>query len=259
MGKNTFQRYEKKFLLTDAQLNNILPKLLAHGMEYDKYCQDGGVYTIYNVYYDDELSSVIRNSIRKPKPDFKEKLRMRAYETPKTPDDPVFIELKRKALGTVLKRRIKLKYSEALDFANRGIRPQVEGYSKNLMLDELEYYFKRHSVKPAVYLSYERIALFDKNDKNFRVTFDKRIITRRYDLELGYGSYGEDLLKKDERVMEIKIISAVPKWLSDILTEEKVYMSGFTKYGNEFRNYHGRGFTHIDERKTPPRKDGKNI
>ncbi len=251
MAKNTFERYEKKFMLTASQLESILPKLLAHGMVYDKYCTDGGIYTIYNVYYDDETSSVIRNSIRKPKPDFKEKLRMRAYETPTSPDDPVFLELKRKAMGVVLKRRIKLKYSQALAFANEGIRPTVEGYSKNFMLDELEYYFKCHKVRPAVYLSYERIALFDKNNKDFRITFDNNIITRRYDLELGKGRYGENLLHENERVMEVKIISAVPKWLADILSEEKIYMSGFTKYGNEFRNAHGRGFTHIDQRKTP--------
>lgn len=257
MAKNTFQRYEKKFLLTLSQLERLLPRLLEHGMVYDKYCTDGGIYTIYNVYYDDETSSVIRDSIRKPKPDFKQKLRMRSYETPASPDSQVFLELKKKAMGVVLKRRVKLTYSEALAFANEGVRPQTDDYSKNRMLDEFEYYFKTHRVKPTLYLSYERIALFDKDNKDFRITFDNRIITRRYDLELGYGSYGENLLHEQERVMEIKIISAVPKWLSDILSEEKIYMSGFTKYGNEFRNSHGSGFTHIDQRKTPEKAGTK--
>lgn len=256
MAKYTFERYEKKFLLTQSRLDNILPKLLSHGMEYDEYCQNGGSYSIYNLYYDDETFSVIRNSIKRPNPTFKEKLRLRSYTIP-SDDDKVFLELKRKVKGIVLKRRIRLPYKEALAFANDRIRPEVDSYAKNLMCDELEYYFSHHDVSPKVYLSYERIALFDKNDRDFRITFDRNIVTRRYDLDLAKGSYGEKLLHDDEYIMEVKIVSAVPKWLCDILAEEKVYMSGFTKYGNEYRRSKGFEFRHISDRKTPNfKKDG---
>lgn len=251
MAKYTFERFEKKFLLTSSQFESLLPKLLAHNMEYDKYCQDGGIYSIYNIYYDDDTSSVIRNSIRKPKPKFKEKFRMRSYAIPETGEETVFLEIKRKVHGVVLKRRAKLPYNQAMAFANEGIRPETDDYNKARMFDELEYYFKIHDVKPTVYLSYDRIALFDKFDKNFRITFDRNITTRRYDLELSKGSYGEKLLHDDERLMEIKITHAVPKWLSDILAEEKIYMSGFTKYGNEYRRSRGFEFTHVCDRKTP--------
>lgn len=252
----TFKRYEKKFLLTKTQYNNILPKLLAHGMEYDEHCPDGKTYFIYNLYYDDETFSVIRNSTKQPNPTFKEKLRLRSYTVPND-NDKVFLELKRKVKGIVLKRRIRLPYSEALAFTRDMTRPHTDGYTQELICDELEYYLSHHPVSAKVYLSYERIALFDKNDRDFRVTFDKNVLTRRYDLDLAKGSYGEKLLHDDELIMEVKIAASVPKWLCDILAEEKIYMSGFTKYGNEYRRSKGFEFTHISDRKiTNIKKEG---
>lgn len=64
-------------------------------------------------------------------------------------------------------------------------------------------------------------SLFGADDPDFRVTFDREITTRRTDLELSSGSYGEQLLHPDEVLMEIKINGAIPKWFADILAEEK--------------------------------------
>lgn len=251
LAKYTFQRYEKKFLLTVQQMERLIPRLIEHGMEYDKYCLNGNIYTIYNIYFDDDTSSVIRRSIRKPK--FKEKLRIRSYVIPKTGDEKVFIEIKRKVKKIVLKRRAVLTYNDAMNYINNGIWPETDDYNKLRMFKEIDYYFSHNNAVPAVYLSYERIAFFDKNDKNFRITFDNNITTRRYDLDLAKGSYGEQLLHPDERLMEIKITNALPKWLSNILTEEKIYMGGFSKYGNEYQRSKGVEFTHIDERLPYPK------
>ncbi len=251
MAKYTFQRFEKKFLLTAEQMDRLIPQLIQHGMEYDKYCVGGNVYTIYNVYFDDDTSSVIRRSIRKPK--FKEKFRMRSYVIPETGNEKVFLEIKRKVKKTVLKRRAVLTYNEAVAYLKDGTRPDTDDYNKLRMFDEIDYYFKHNKVKPAIYLSYERIAFFDKRDQNFRITFDRNITTRRYDLDLAKGSYGEQLLGEGERLMEVKITNALPKWLSDILAKEKIYMSGFSKYGNEYRRSKGHEFLHVKERLPVPK------
>ncbi len=252
MPKYTFERFEKKFLLTDEQTERLIPKLIEHGMEYDKYCRGGKLYTIYNIYFDDDTSSVIRHSIRKPK--FKEKFRMRSYDIPVTGEEKVFLEIKRKVKKIVLKRRAVLTYNQALAYIKDGTRPETDDYNKSRMFDELDYYLKVHKVKPTVYLSYERIAFFDSVDKNFRITFDRNITTRRYDLDLAKGSYGDQLLHENERLMEVKITHALPKWLSDILAEEKIYMSGFSKYGNEYRRMKGYEFTHLSDRLPGPKR-----
>jgi VTC domain len=248
MPKLVFKRREKKFLLTTEQFENVRRKIIDYGMVYDAYCKNGSIYSIYNIYFDDDNNSVIRRSSEKPKPKFKEKFRMRSYVVP-TDEDDVFLEIKRKVTGVVVKRRVKLTYAQAKAFINHGERPETDDYLVNQVLNEIEYYFERNKVKPALYLSYERIAFFGADDPDFRVTFDRAITTRRTDLKLSSGSYGEQLLNPDEVLMEIKISGAIPKWFADILAEEKIYMTSFSKYGNEYSRFRGHEFMHICDRK----------
>ena len=249
MPKLVFKRREKKFLLTVEQFENVRRKILDYGMVYDAYCKNGSVYKIYNIYFDDDTNSVIRRSSQKPKPKFKEKFRMRSYVIPKD-DDDVFLEIKRKVTGVVVKRRVRLTYAQAKAFISRGERPKTDDYLVNQVLNEIEYYLEQNKVKPALYLSYARIAFFCADDPDFRATFDREITTRRTDLELSSGSYGEQLLHPDEVLMEIKINGAIPKWFADILAEEKIYMTSFSKYGSEYSRFRGHEFTHICDRRS---------
>lgn len=244
----TFERYEKKFLLTRQCEKRLLGFLLSElDMEFDSHCSDGGVYGIYNLYFDDENSSVIVNSLLRP--DFKEKLRIRSYEPVNDLSQPVFLELKRKVSGIVTKRRITLPYSEALEFASSGAMPAgYDSYSKMLMLKEFEYYISRKALSPKVMLYYERTALFSKSDPSLRITFDQNITSRRQSLNLNGGQSGDKLLEPDERLMEIKFMHALPKKLCDFLSREKVFMHRFSKYGNEYSRLHGRDFIHISQR-----------
>lgn len=248
MAKLTFKRREKKFLLSRRQYKKLCARILDYGMVYDRYCRDGAVYKIYNIYFDDDENGVIRKSISHPK--FKEKLRIRSYVVPETGDEDVFLEIKRKIKGVVVKRRVKLKYREAMELVTNGVRPESSDYIVNKVLDEIEYYLSLNDVHPAIVLSYERVAFFGADDPDFRVTFDTNIQTRRYDLDLSCGAYGEQLLNEDEVLMEIKITGAIPKWFSDILAEEKIYMSGFSKYGNEYSRRRGHEFLHLTDRKS---------
>lgn len=249
----TFKRYEKKFLVSDVQAKRLIDRLLTErGMVLDKYCRDGNVYGIYNLYFDDEENSVINTSLMRPK--FKEKLRLRGYSIPETGEETVFLELKRKIRGIVTKRRAILPYSAAMAFVCDGVRPKTDDYSVNRMLNEIEYFLKHKKVSPKVFISYERLAMTDRLAPTLRITFDSNILTRRYDVDLAKGAGGEPLLAPNEQVMEIKFTNAPPKWLCDILTEEKVFMTHFSKYGNEYSRLRGREFLHLDERSRIERK-----
>ena len=61
--------------------------------------------TVRNVYYDTDSYRLIRHSLEKPV--YKEKLRLRSY-TPISPQDNVFVELKKKYRSVVYKRRLTL-------------------------------------------------------------------------------------------------------------------------------------------------------
>ena len=95
MAIKSFRRFEKKFIITKEQYDE-LTQILSNYMNLDKYCREGKNYNIYNIYYDTLNNDVIRHSISKPY--YKEKLRLRSYNTPTSLDDNVFLELKKKIL-----------------------------------------------------------------------------------------------------------------------------------------------------------------
>lgn len=245
MAIKSFKRYEKKFLLTQQQYDVLVSKLSDY-MEPDQHCLDGKNYSIYNIYYDTVHSDVIRHSISKPY--YKEKLRLRSYKVPKKPTDKVFLELKKKINGIVNKRRVVLTLQEAKDFVERGVRPPSRDYMSEQVISEIAYYLSHELVKPAVYIGYTRKAFFAKNDPEFRLTFDSKILTRRENLTLESGYYGEDILKENQYLMEVKILGAIPVWFTQILSELEIYNTKFSKYGQEFMNYCAQDKNEIEEK-----------
>ncbi|AOY76503.1 polyphosphate polymerase domain-containing protein [Clostridium formicaceticum] len=231
MAKEVFNRYENKFLVHYATYQKLQDQLLCY-MEVDEFNKSQEFYTICNIYYDTKDDYLIRNSLAKPK--YKEKLRLRAYGIPRE-DEEVYLEVKKKVYGLVNKRRTKLKLKEAYAFAATGIKPEVKPYMNPQVLKELEYVFKIYGLEPRLYLAYDRKAFFSKEDKDLRITFDTNIRTRRYDLKLEAGDYGENLLEADQWLMEIKAEKSIPVWLSKILSENKVYKTSFSKYGAEYQ------------------------
>ena len=234
MAIKAFKRYEKKFLIDKDKYDELIEVLLQY-MDYDDYCKNGENYNIYNLYYDNENDDVIRHSIFKPY--YKEKLRLRSYRTPKSLDEKVFLEIKKKINGIVNKRRVTMTLREAYDFLETRKRPKTTDYINNQVLNEIEYYLQKNNVYPKVYISYSRKALFGKEDRDFRVTFDSNIITRRENITLESGSYGEELLKKNQYLMEVKILGAMPLWLAKELSKLEVYNTHFSKYGDEYKKY----------------------
>ena len=234
MEINTFKRYEKKYLLSKEQYDLIIPRLLQY-MNFDEHCINNKDYSIYSIYYDTCNNDVIRHSISKPY--YKEKLRLRSYTTYNKSTDKVFLELKKKINGIVNKRRVVLTLEEANNFIDFGIKPSRNNFLDNQVINEIEYYLSNNKVKPAIYIGYNRKAFFAKENNNIRVTFDSCIITRRHNITLEDGCYGDELLDKNKYLMEIKILGAIPIWLTNILTELKIYNIQFSKYGNEFIKY----------------------
>ena len=235
MAKNTFRRVESKLLIDEALVPVLIERLLEY-MDPDPYNIKVGnkPYEICNIYFDDECNSVIRHSISKPK--YKEKLRLRSYGTP-TLDSKVFLEIKKKHNKIGTKRRAVMPLSDMLEYLNSGKRPEGLKYIDYQVLNEIDYFLSHKPVEPKVYISYLRSAYFGKEDKNVRITVDREILTRRYDLDLTKGRYGEPLLPPGKILLEVKFHGAVPLWLVNILSDLGLSFGKYTKYGNEFRRY----------------------
>nr|MCR5208217.1 polyphosphate polymerase domain-containing protein [Eubacterium sp.] len=229
---STFKRYEKKYLITKEQLDKILPLLLER-MELDEYCIGGKEYRIYSIYYDTVNHDVIRSNSQGLT--YKEKMRIRSYYPVTDPEDTVFMELKKKSEKVGNKRRIKIKLREIEPFVNDGVLPETKNYLSGQVAKELAYFLKMNKVQPALYVQYDRLALFGKEDKNFRMTFDRNVRTRRSNFVFGESDEDELLLPDDMYIMEIKILGAMPLWMTAILSENKLYSRGFSKYGVRYK------------------------
>lgn len=234
MAINTFARKEIKFLLNMEQYQEFI-KAVNEYMNPDKYCIGGKEYGIYNIYFDTPDDFLIRESLSKPY--YKEKIRLRSYYSPAAPDSSVFLEIKKKIGGIVTKRRVSMTLAESEQYFIDRSKPISTKYIQNQVFAEIDAFLDHYHVIPKQYISYQREAFFGKDDKDFRLTFDRKITERRYDLSLDCQSYGDYIIGADQRLMEIKIPETMPKWLLNKLSELKIYKTSFSKYGRAYMNY----------------------
>ena len=235
MAISTFQRREVKFLMSLEQYQALLPIVHEH-MNPDRFCIDGKEYGIYNLYYDTPDNLLVRRSIAKPY--YKEKLRLRSYYSPANPDSTVFLEVKKKIGGIVTKRRVTMTVAEAEAYIQTRVKPYYERFLDQQIMKEMDVFLNSYdSVAPRQYISYQRSAFFGKDDSNFRLTFDRALTERRHDLTLTKGSYGNQIIGDDQRLMEIKVPGSIPMWMSQALSELGIRRQSFSKYGSAYQNY----------------------
>lgn len=221
-----FKRYELKYLVTSAQKAKIIESMKPY-MELDQY----GRTIIRNIYYDTENYRLIRNSIEKPI--YKEKLRVRSY-TKADSQSKVFVELKKKYKHVVYKRRCSLTQEEA----EQWLAGKRKCKNQNQITKEIDYFVTYYkTLRPAVFLSYEREAYYCKNGTDFRVTFDENVLFRQEQMSLMEDVWGTSLLPEGNVIMEIKCSGGIPMWMSSVLSEEKIYKTSFSKYGTAYQKH----------------------
>ena len=220
--QSIFQRFEIKYLLTREQKARIVAAMAPYMMP-DSY----GRSTIRNVYFDTSDYRLIRRSIEKPV--YKEKLRLRSYRQAEG-EQPVFVEVKKKYKGIVYKRRLALPLQQAEAWLCGGTPPGEDSQIRR----EIDHFLRFYgSLRPAVFLSYEREAWLGADD--FRVTFDENILCRRAALSLAEPVGGMSLLAEGTVLMELKCSGGIPLWMTALLTQEKLYKTSFSKYGTAYQ------------------------
>ena len=216
----TFKRHEVKYIMNPQQKQAVLDV-----MQRDMRLDDYGRTTIRSLYFDTDSWELIRHSIEKPV--YREKLRVRSYKTAE-PDDPVFVELKKKYKKVVYKRRVSLPERQVCECFSRGLPLPVNSQIGN----EIEYFRSFYgNLHPSVFLSYEREAFYALDGSDFRVTFDENILYRDYDLTLRKEAYGTPLLERGQTLMEIKTAGGMPLWMCHELTRLRLFRERFSKYG----------------------------
>ncbi len=227
MGKEVFSRYEKKYIITQNQYEPLVQEL-SERIPLDSYSETNGFYSIHTIYYDTADDYLIKRSLSKPV--YKDKLRLRAYGTPGA-DGFAYLELKKKFSGKTFKRRTLIGLEGVDQFVQLHSEPKTLHTSNFQVLEEIKFFTHRFTLMPKVSISYDRLA-FAKGD--LRITFDTNIRTRRDDLHLEAGGYGQPLRITAEWLMEIKVNNVMPLWLTQTLSRLQVFSTSFSKYGTEF-------------------------
>ncbi|MGN0483414.1 MAG: polyphosphate polymerase domain-containing protein [Lachnospiraceae bacterium] len=218
-----FKRYEIKYKITKKQFARIKEAMKEHMIP-----DEHGKSTICSLYFDTPDHLLVRRSIQSPP--YKEKLRLRSYGVA-TDDSQVFIEIKKKYDSIVYKRRVGMTYNEAYDYL----------YNDKQIMDtqitrEIDYLRSLYTgIAPSILLTYDREAYYDKDDHEFRMTFDDHILYRTEHLELDKGIYGTPVLDDNYVLMEVKVAEAMPLWLVKVLSKNNIYKTSFSKFGTAYK------------------------
>ena len=220
-----FERQEKKYLLSTNQYMKLLNRINKYIIK-DKYYESN----ICNIYFDNNNFELIKKSIEKPI--YKEKIRLRSYKVPNI-NDKVFLEVKKKYKETTNKRRISITLQEFNEYYNNNKIPKCN----KQIFKEIDYIIKHNNLKPMVFLAYDRQSYYSKENKEFRLTFDKDLRFRTLDLDLNMGDCGKKYFDEDIYILEIKANNSIPLWFVNILSELKIYPQSFSKYGSIYKKY----------------------
>lgn len=223
--QTVFKRYELKYFLDERQREKLLRAMEGH-MAPDRF----GRSQIRNIYLDTDSFRLVRRSIEKPQ--YKEKLRVRAYGRPGK-DTPVFVELKKKFDSVVYKRRVILPHDEAAIALGNG-RP-LPGTDQITREIEAFRQFYGPTLLPVMLLTYEREAFAPVDGEDFRVTLDENILWRTEDVDLGGCIWGARAVNKGWTLMELKTPGGLPLWMVRFLSENKIYQTSFSKYGTAYQ------------------------
>lgn len=222
--QSVFKRYELKYVLT-ARQKELALKAMEPYMALDQY----GRTVIRNVYYDTENYRLVRRSLEHPV--YKEKLRLRSYGSP-APGENVFVELKKKYRSVVYKRRLVMPEEQAMAWiaGESDLAPDTQ------IGREIEYFRRFYgTLRPVVFLTYEREAFYSREGDSFRVTFDENIRARTSGVTLGAPLGGTRLIEEGLALMELKTMGGIPLWMTRFMTEERIVKASFSKYGTAYQ------------------------
>ena len=235
MDEKTFDRIEKKYVITISDYNYLIKYIKQH-MEKDAYYKSG----IYNIYFDNNNYDLIVQSIDHPI--FKQKLRARSYKN----YDKVFFEIKTKLNKDIVddndesigyKRRVLITHQDYDDFINKRASftevasRNVEKKSDLQIAKEIDYMINHFDLKPKILVSYNRESF--RGDDGLRITFDTNLKYRTSNLNFSENP-ADTTYFDDEKciIMEIKAKGYLPLWLVEALSKKHIYPQRFSKIGN---------------------------
>ena len=213
-------RYEKKFLITNMQME-ILRNTLSAALYLDSNIKNpDGSYFIRSLYFDDYKNTSyyqVLDGLSK-----REKYRIRYYDL-----DPSYITLEKKSKQNNLGKKDKDKLTKemVLKFINNE---EIE--SNRPVVTELQGKIKTALYKPAVIIDYERRA-FTHPVNDVRITLDYNIscsyeFSKFFDKNIN----SIPLLEKNTAILEVKYNDFLPDFIKNVINMKNLEITSFSKY-----------------------------
>ncbi|HFU4112522.1 TPA: polyphosphate polymerase domain-containing protein [Streptococcus suis] len=225
-----FKRKETKYIV-DKETFALLEKDLKKHMVSDEFATS----TITNIYFDNEDFDMIQDSIAKK--NGREKIRMRIYDAQPSASSQAFLEIKKKENKIGYKYRLTSNPLSVTNYIEKGLVDKT--ITDEMVTSELEILRERYgTIKPKMYIYYDRVSYKGIEDKKIRLTIDKNLLYRDYHVSATDGKFGEALLDPNKVIMEIKVPEQLPDWLLDLLEKYQLEKQSFSKYGNAYKLAH---------------------
>jgi len=243
------ERFEQKYIIHPALVPHIRKYIRPFCIPDPNGKGEIPEYTVTTLQLDTPSLDLVLAKERKTFARFK--LRVRTYG--KGGSAPVFLELKRKVGGVVIKSRAKMKMDQYKG-DNNG-RPIVWFPSECPMLStpvdnhhflEFSRIARAIGARPRMLIRYIRESYFGANDDYARLTFDRRICyrpTRSWNLpgvEDVHGWRPMDTQTALNRpfagyVFELKAMRDAPRWMLELVERFNLTTTGFCKYATAWR------------------------
>lgn len=241
---DVFERKEMKYLL-DRRQRDILEARIRECMVKDVYSGS----SVSSLYYDTPDFALIERSLDKPV--YKEKIRLRAYDSP-CMSSPSFVELKKKYKGIVYKRRIMASLRAAQLFLqgehyehvcrmfplqDSDMQAQSLSLRSFQIAREIAFSIARYdALSPSFLITCKRSAYASPDGDGLRITFDDDLACDYDAHDLLHTIRAVPLLSEGHSILEVKNAGPLPQWLLSALNEAQAYPQSFSKYGRAYMN-----------------------
>jgi hypothetical protein len=222
-------RYEMRYLISESQVEAVR-RAIAPYCVLDAHCEDmpNYEYGIQSLYLDTPNRDLFR--ISRQRRARRWKARVRRYDG----SDRVFLEIKDKDHDLVQKQRARIPL-DGWALRLHGEPLADAGQAESIFRQRLE----RHGLEPMLMVRYLREAWMSTVDSYARVTFDRRITCQAWsewslDVDdanwLALDSARSMLAVPQGVVLELKCLTAVPRWLSSVVQNVGLARVRYSKY-----------------------------
>lgn len=204
-------------------------------LQKDKFAaqQPNGMYTVRSIYFDTPGFEMYHTKIEGIA--HRMKVRMRGYNV-ENEQSQVFMEIKRKYEGPILKNRADAPYKVVCQLFKSGTI--FEDYAPQIRKpDNAKRFFYQiisRNLRPVINVIYEREPYLGKNtnlENDFRLTFDLHLRSVGYpSIDRLYNETGAIFAFPGFFILEVKFNQFCPNWIKPILEDFQLRKEPASKY-----------------------------